>query len=139
MCSSDLGSGRKYTKPHVLSGRALQLSLYAVAAETLLQGDREAVPWQFGYWFVADNGFKKTIPLFRVTATGLQPSDEWQRLRADVVTRVLSLVRGVRRGEFPMYNTDEHCGDHCRFRTVCRVAQVRALEKSWQPPTPARD
>jgi ATP-dependent helicase/nuclease subunit B len=130
------GSGRTYTAAHVRSGRALQLTLYAVAVERLLLADRDAVPWQFGYWFVADGGFKKTLALQEITPTGLRPVAEWSQLRDRVIDQVLSLVRGVRRGEFPMHNDDEHCGSYCDFRTVCRVAQVRALEKSWQPPTP---
>jgi hypothetical protein len=59
----DTGGAAGYTKAAVESGQALQLTLYAMAAEHLLLKNNEAVPWQFGYWFVADNGFKKTLLL----------------------------------------------------------------------------
>jgi hypothetical protein len=61
-------------------------------------------------------------------------SPDWRLLRETVVRRVFELVRGVRRGEFPLHSLDEHCTAFCDFRTVCRVHQVRALGKQWPPP-----
>jgi hypothetical protein len=131
------GSAKGYTEKHVLEGRALQLTLYSVAAQELLLRDRGAVPWQFGYWFVKENGFKSTLTLHEATKSGLREASTWTELRERVVAQVLSLVRGARRGEFPPMNDDEHCTSHCDFRTVCRVGQARALEKTWQPPSPS--
>jgi hypothetical protein len=129
-------AGGGYTKADVLSGRALQLTLYALAAEQVLLAKTGAVPWQFGYWFVAGDGFKKTLVLHEIDQDRLRPSEAWQALRAGMERRIVSLVRGIRGGEFPMFNTDVHCGSLCDFRTVCRVNQVRNLEKQWQPPSP---
>lgn len=132
------GSSAGYSKSHVISGQALQLTLYAMATERLLLRGDGAVPWQFGYWFVADSGFKKTLLLHEVDSGDLKPTGDWTELRERIVERVVSLVRGIRRGEFPMYNEDEDCTSRCDFRTVCRVSQVRSLEKAWQPPSPQR-
>lgn len=128
------GKGGGYTKTDVLDGRAMQLTLYAIAAERLFFADKPAVPWQFGYWFIAERGFKKTLSLHDFEQDKLTPTDDWAALKERIVEQVLSIARGIRRGEFPMYNTDEQCTSYCDLRTVCRVAQVRNLEKQWQLP-----
>jgi hypothetical protein len=51
-----------------------------------------------------------------------------------VVDKVFSLVAGIRDGQFPVYNPREDCTSRCEFRTVCRIAQIRSLEKTWTPP-----
>lgn len=132
------GGAAGYTKAAVESGQALQLTLYAMAAEQLLLKNTDAVPWQFGYWFVADSGFKKTLLLHEVVDAGVRPTDAWQALREAIVRRVIGLVQGIRGGQFPMASADEDCTSRCDFNTVCRVGQVRSLEKRWQPPLPAQ-
>lgn len=129
------GGSAGYTKAHVLDARAMQLTLYAIAAEKLLFRQEAAVPWQFGYWFIAENGFKKTLALHAVEGSDLTPTDDWRALKAKIVEQVLGIARGIRRGEFPMHNTDEQCTSYCDFRTVCRVGQVRNLGKQWQLPS----
>ncbi|MGC3970751.1 MAG: PD-(D/E)XK nuclease family protein [Pirellulales bacterium] len=131
------GRAAGYSKDAVTSGRVLQLTLYAMAAQQLILRDEQAVPWQFGYWFIADSGFKKTLLLHQVEENLLKATDDWNTLRDDIIARVIALVRGIRSGQFPMHSADEHCTSLCEFNTVCRVAQVRSLEKTWQPP-PAR-
>ena len=39
--------------------------------------------------------------------------------------------RDLRRGEFVVYSHDEQCTRTCPYSSVCRVGQVRALEKVW--------
>jgi hypothetical protein len=51
-----------------------------------------------------------------------------------LLSRVISLVQGVRQGQFPMHSADDECTSHCNYSTVCRVRQARALEKTWEPP-----
>jgi ATP-dependent helicase/DNAse subunit B len=133
------GGAAGYTKDRVLAGEALQLTLYAVAVEQLKLAEPGAVPWHFGYWMIHDKGFKQTLSAHEVEQGVVQATAEWSGLRREIVHRVLALIRGVRQGQFPMFNRDEACTSHCDFRTVCRVAQTRNLEKSWQLPTPARD
>ena len=118
----------------VAEGMLLQLPLYALAARELL-GEQSA-PCRSGaaYWHVAADGYQEVIR-FHVESEGwLAPSPDWRKLEADLRVRVRSLVEGIRRGEFPMHSSDEKCTSYCAFNTVCRVNQVRSLEKIWQPP-----
>lgn len=128
------GGAAGFTKGDVVNARAMQLTLYAIAAEKLLFAKDAAVPWQFGYWFIAERGFKKTLALHAVEGSDLTPTDDWRALKDKIVEQVLAIARGIRRGEFPMHNTDEQCTSYCDFRTVCRVGQVRNLGKQWQLP-----
>ncbi len=114
-------------------GYALQLPLYAMAAEQLLS-NKKAVPFRAGYWYVAGSGFKEVISFQAVAGGKLQISPEWESLRAQLKARIRSLVEGIREGQFPMHSADEECTSRCAYRTVCRVNQVRALGKSWQAP-----
>ena len=91
--------------------------------------------WAAGYWFVSDGGYpaRQALQIHEQRDGALHPSDEWQALRATIVTRVLALVDGIRGGQFPVISRDEHCTSYCDFHTVCRINQVRALEKTWEP------
>ena len=40
-------------------------------------------------------------------------------------------VDAIRRGEFPVASRDDQCTSRCDFNTVCRIAQVRSLGKTW--------
>jgi hypothetical protein len=118
----------------ILDGIALQLPLYALAAQKLLAG-ADAVPAHIGYWHVAGKGCNESIRLSEHDEGRLRDSAAWQSLLKELPTRLLSLVRGVRDGQFPMASADAKCTSRA-YRTVCRVNQVRSLEKDqkWQPP-----
>jgi hypothetical protein len=117
----------------VLEGLALQLPLYALAAEKLL-ASAGAIPQHIGYWHVAGPGCKETITLHAPAEGRLRPSAEWRRLLRELPARIWSLVRGIRQGQFPMHSADERCTSRCPYNTVCRVNQARALGKTWEPP-----
>jgi RecB family exonuclease len=130
------GTSTKRTSSQAISeGRALQLPLYALAAQRLL-APRQAVPFRAAYWHVALKGYQeKDAVKFHVVAEGrLAVDPDWQSLEANLRVRVRSLVEGIRSGQFPMHSADEDCTGRCPFSTVCRVNQVRSLEKTWQPP-----
>jgi hypothetical protein len=127
------GKSKSHGKKHVQEGRALQLPLYSLAAQELLAATSRAVPWRSGYWVPGDGGFGEAIKFHEIGDRGLAESADWKELRETIVRRVFELVRGIRRGEFPMFNTDEDCTSRCDFRTVCRVGQTRALGKLWPP------
>ncbi len=130
------GKSSRHTKRAIDEGEALQLSIYCLAAQELLLVDRKAVPWCIGYWFVAAGGFPKNqaATLYEAPSGEVRPTPRWEALRRNVTARVFALVEGIRRGEFPMINSDVHCTSHCDFHTVCRVNQARSLEKKWSPP-----
>jgi len=40
----------------------------------------------------------------------------------------------MRQGQFPVWSSDVHCTGFCEYATVCRINQIRSLEKTWLPP-----
>ena len=52
------GGSTRFSVEAVQRGLALQLPLYALAVVEVVLADRDCVPWQAGYWYLADNGFR---------------------------------------------------------------------------------
>ena len=46
---------------------------------------------------------------------------------------VVGLVGGIRGGQFPVCSADDRCTGRCPYNTICRINQVRSLEKTCQP------
>jgi hypothetical protein len=118
----------------ITSAAALQLPLYALATEAVLLADQGAVPWQAGYWYLKENGFKpkQALEMHACRDEQLEPEPEWEDLRRAVVKNVAALVEGIRAAEFPVFSADDQCTRICPFRTICRINQVRSLGKTWQ-------
>ncbi len=134
----DYKSGQSSTRTSlksVMQGQSFQLPLYALAAERLLEGN-SVTPFRAAYWHVAGKGYQeKEAVKFRMAAGGrLQACEEWEILEAAIKPRIRSLIEGIRRGQFPMHSADDKCTSYCDYRSVCRVNQVRSLEKHWEPP-----
>ena len=127
------GGSSKATVESILAGRSLQLPLYAMATAELLLDDRNPVPWQAGYWHLKDKGFKPTqaLKMYCDNGDGVEPEPDWEEIRMRVAETVVGLVRGMRRGEFPVFTTDPHCTRYCPYSRICRVQQIRALEKAF--------
>ncbi len=129
------GSSAKLKTDDIANGLALQLPLYAMAVEQLLLAEQNAAPWSAGYWLVKGSGFdsKNAVKLHQIEAGKLAVTDQWQSLSQSIVEKVGQLIQGIRGAQFPVYSADEHCTGRCPFKTVCRVGQIRALEKVWPP------
>ena len=58
----------------------LQLPLYAMAASELILNDRNAVPWQAGYWYISGDGFKprQALRMYELVEDYLSPSETWE-------------------------------------------------------------
>lgn len=131
----DYKTSKEYTakRADMESGKQLQPVLYALAAQQLLL-EEDAVPIGAGYWAVRKKGFvapsEKDLPLVTYEDGKVRASDDWLAVVETVTHRCEQLVTSVRDGEFPMHNEDEHCGRSCEFRTICRVAQTRSLDKA---------
>jgi ATP-dependent helicase/DNAse subunit B len=127
------GGNKKLKEEDIKRGLALQLPLYAMAVQELLMIDRRAMPWRVGYWYLKDKGFDShDLPqFFEATANGLCETGDWHALRGTLLERVVALVQGIRGGEFPVFSLDKECISRCEFRTVCRIGQIRALDKTW--------
>jgi ATP-dependent helicase/DNAse subunit B len=125
----DYKSGKKLALKleHIESGERLQLPIYVEAAQCLVFGG-DATPVSAGYWSAA-GGFDDKGALAVVLGDSL--GDEWQRVRTAVHDIVRRFVAGIRHGEFPVASRDDECTSYCDFKTVCRVTQVRSLNKLW--------
>jgi hypothetical protein len=88
----------------------------------------DATPISAGYWSAA-GGFDDKGAL--AVVLGDSGGDEWQRVRTAVHDIVRRFVAGIRHGEFPVASRDDECTSYCDFKTVCRVTQVRSLNKLW--------
>ena len=119
-------------------GTALQLPLYALAASELILNDRDAVPWQAGYWYISGDGFKprQALRMYELVEDHSSPSETWESIRGIMADTVIGLVKGMRQGQFPVWSDDTECTGRCPYNTVCRINQIRSLEKTWRPPAP---
>lgn len=120
------------TKKSAFDGTALQLELYAMAVEQVLLADG-SLPGAAGYWSISKQGFNQVVAMCEVADGALIEAADWQQRRGQVIDKVLELVAGVQRGQFPVASVDEECTGHCPYHTVCRVNHVRALDKPWPP------
>jgi ATP-dependent helicase/nuclease subunit B len=129
------GKPKGISAASVASGVTLQLPIYALAASELLLFDRDAVPWQAGYWWLAGGGFKprQALKMYRLSDAGVEVEVEWEAIRDQLTRTVVALACSMRRGEFPVLSQNEECSGTCPFHTVCRINQVRSLEKTWMP------
>ena len=133
----DYKTGRsiRLSPESIQAGITLQLPLYALAAGELLLIDRNACPFQAGYWYVREGGFKprQALRMYRRDDGRLELEKDWEEIRDGLGDTVVMLVRAIRRGQFPVCSADEHCTGRCPYRTICRINQVRSLEKICQP------
>lgn len=129
------GGPIKLTAESIRAGTTLQLPLYALAAVELLLVARDVLPWQAGYWYVREGGFRprQSLRMYRNDEGRIELETEWENLRNGLGDTVAILVRAIRQGQFPVCSVDERCTGHCPYSTICRVNQVRSLEKVCQP------
>jgi len=130
------GSGA-VTAQSVAAGLTLQLPLYAIATGELVITDRDVVPWQVGYWYVREAGFKprQALRAYRQDAKRLVPDGQWEQIRIALAETLARLIQGVRRAEFPVSSADPRCTSYCEYSTICRINHIRSLEKRWEFPT----
>ena len=130
------GGTIKCTPETIAAGKTLQLPVYALATAELLLGDDHATPWQAGYWYLRDGGFmpKRALLMHEQGDSGVVALPEWEQTRQRLAETVAALVSGIRGGQFPVCSADQRCTGYCSYRTICRINQVRSLEKTWQPP-----
>jgi RecB family exonuclease len=141
-CVVDYKSGgrKSLSRNDVALGTNLQLPLYVLAVlEQQFVGPRAAVA-QAAFWYLKEGGFTPGLQAQgrRGSRSGLDllGSEEWAAARRDLERVIPRIVRGMRQGEFPVFNRDENCQGLCPHRLSCRVGQVRALDerllKRWE-------
>jgi ATP-dependent helicase/DNAse subunit B len=116
----------------IATGQRLQLPIYVMAAQHLILSADDAATLSAGYWSM-DKGFdpKRALKVHQFTGESVVLSDDWPATESALKAVVGEFVTGIRRGDFPVFSNDEHCTSRCHFSTVCRVAQVRSLGKTW--------
>ena len=132
------GGGAHFSLEACQRGTALQLPLYAMAAAELILNDRDALPWQAGYWYLKGDGFKprQALRMYELVEGHLSPSETWESIRGILADTVIGLVKAMRAGQFPVWSDDPDCTGRCPYSTVCRINQIRSLGKIWRPPAP---
>jgi len=96
--------------------RALQAPIYALCAQERLQ-QRDARPWQIDEAaYVAFAGKKPLVPVVRA---GGDPD-----VLASARTRVIGLIDGIKRGEFPARPYELRICSYCAYPSVCRKDYV---------------
>jgi RecB family exonuclease len=115
----DYKTGGKPTNLDVNDGLASQLPLYAMAVEQLgLAGDTRLFA-DAGYWHLPKNGYQSV------------KIKDWADFRSRLETFLLELVAELRRGVFVIHPRKKDCHQACDFASVCRIAEVRAVQKGW--------
>ncbi len=130
------GAAAKFSLDEFMHGAALQLPIYALAVMELFLLDRDAIPWQAGYWFVAKDGFnnRQALKMYDRGENGrVELVEEWENIRGQIREIAAGLVHGIRNGFFPVFNRNERCTSSCPFSTICRINQIRSLEKTCLP------
>jgi hypothetical protein len=134
------GNPAHYTERDLRQFSRLQLTLYAVAYERVLRGDRPARPLGLAYWLVADKGPKAVLPgSGKELAAWLDTPEKWLQVRDQLERWVATLVGNIRQAAFPLKPRTDTCTETCSFGEVCRISQSRAVveAKAWQLPLPA--
>jgi hypothetical protein len=104
------------------------LPIYVAAAQALLF-DGNAQPLAAGYWTMAGGFDAKGV--LAVQHEDADSRQHWNKLRTTVETLIGQFIDAIRRGQFPVFSRDDQCTSRCDFHTICRITQIRNLEKVW--------
>jgi len=122
-----------------VEGTAIQLFIYSLAVTELLLADEETMTWNAGYWSLKEKaGFRSIARYADVGVDEARPIDRRDDLKQDTIRQVAEIVFNARAGNFPVSSADKDCTRYCPFKTICRIGQVRQLEKRWTAAAPPR-
>jgi ATP-dependent helicase/nuclease subunit B len=100
--------------------RALQVAVYALCAqERLAEQGRE--PWEVDEAAYVSFSGKKSLT---AVISGKDKPDDRVQILADARTRLLAIVDGIERGEFPPRPHEERICSYCAYPSVCRKDYV---------------
>lgn len=130
----DYKTGHCPGKRQVEDGLALQLPLYALAAQKHILEDLHAEPLDAAYWGLRDGkGFTPAIQVAKLDRKKgtLKPATDWEGYLQRLEAFVIALVDRLRHADFPVHPREPDCTRSCDYRNVCRIGQVRHARKSW--------
>ena len=122
------------SKEDIKSGRSLQLPIYLEALEKLILPDHQIAGG--GYYVIRGANDRRNKGLHRASAlrySGISPrvgsvvsDDEWQQIRAEVITRIWGFLDHLRAGKFTVDPSEKKktCR-FCDFAAVCRYDRYR--------------
>ncbi len=122
------------SKKDIKSGRSLQLPIYLEALERLILPDHTVAGG--GYYVIRGGNERRNRGLHRATALhysgishrvlGVMSDEEWQQIRADVITRVWDFLDHMRAGNFRVQPSEKlKTCRFCDFGAVCRYDRYR--------------
>jgi hypothetical protein len=108
------------------SGLALQLPLYAMAAESVILAGQGIEPDSAGYWSLKKDGYKSLV---KMTDGDAIP---WPILREGLERFVVDLTRQLRQARLPVHPRANDCATRCDFSAVCRIGSSKRVGKVWK-------
>jgi ATP-dependent helicase/nuclease subunit B len=115
----DYKTGAVPSRSDVDQLRKVQLPLYALAVERLGLVEADGGLADAGYWSLKENGYKAVLD-----------AKSWAGRVEALEARMLELVTNLRSGVFVVDPAEANCERTCEFGMVCRIGQVRHVEKS---------
>jgi hypothetical protein len=106
--------------------------LYALAAEKVLLAEKNARPLGVAYWLVGHDGAKHALPAGGDATAWLENETDWAKVRDQLQRWVAEVVGHIRQGTFALKPRSTTCTETCPYAQVCRIAQARRVEKSWE-------
>jgi RecB family exonuclease len=122
-------SGERFDLRDIRAGLALQLAIYVSAIrQSKLLGPEPGL-FQMLYWNLTRTGCVPALKGGR--AKRMEPVDaslvvEIEQSLHELLPRMAARIRA---GEFPVHSADPDCTSYCPYNTVCRVNQVRSIER----------
>jgi RecB family exonuclease len=127
----DYKTGHVPEPAELKGGTALQVPLYALAAERLLAASGGGEPLDAGYWGISGRGYRPGATMRSLRDGELRPESRWAAFRAGLERYVVDLIGRLRAADLPVAPRREDCTRGCDFKTVCRIHQVRRAERAW--------
>jgi RecB family exonuclease len=127
----DYKTGHVPEPAELKGGTALQVPLYALAAERLLSASGGGEPLDAGYWGINGQGYRPGATMAALRDGELRPEPKWEAFRAALERYIVDLIGRLRAADLPVSPRREDCTRGCDYKTVCRIHQVRRAERSW--------
>ena len=127
----DYKAGHVPTPAEIAAGLALQLPLYAMAAQRTLFTGVERMPLDAGYWGLKEDGFKPKRKMSSLDGDWAKIEDEWRAFSGALERYVIALVERLKHGDLPVHPRKPDCERFCDYRSVCRIKQARRGPKIW--------
>ena len=122
----DYKTGGGVEAQDIETGLALQLPLYAIAAERMIFGSADSPAFDAAYWAIRDKGFKPA----KTVASGKDAS-QWLSFANALERYLLAMVDRLKKGDLPLRPRKDDCRSRCDYQFVCRITQSRRGNKVW--------